>query len=363
MVEKKDLKFAVLGAGHGGKAMAAHLAIKGFSVNLFNRTWDRIRPIALRGGIGLSGEIEGYGKLNLVTSNMEEVIKGVDVIMVVVPATGHRYMAEQSAPYLQDGQIVLLNPGRTGGALEFSKVLKDMEVAADVIISEAQTFIYASRSMGPADAKIFRIKNTVPVAALPATKTQKALESINKAYPQFIPADSVLQTSLDNMGTIFHPCLTILNSARIESTRGNFQYYIEGVTPTVAHILEVVDRERMTVAAALGVRATSAVEWLEMAYNATGSNLFEAIQSNPGYRGISAPRSLENRYLLEDVPASLVPIASLGKSFGVSTPTIDTFIHLASLLHRSDYWEVGRTVKTLGLEGLTVDEIQKLVHG
>ena len=28
----KDLKFAVLGAGHGGKAIAAHLAIKGFSV-------------------------------------------------------------------------------------------------------------------------------------------------------------------------------------------------------------------------------------------------------------------------------------------------------------------------------------------
>ena len=34
----KDLKFAVLGAGHGGKALAAHLAIKGFSVNLYNRS-------------------------------------------------------------------------------------------------------------------------------------------------------------------------------------------------------------------------------------------------------------------------------------------------------------------------------------
>ncbi|MDZ7837273.1 MAG: hypothetical protein U5N58_04575 [Actinomycetota bacterium] len=33
-----DLKFAVVGAGHGGKAIAAHLAIKGFDVNLYNRT-------------------------------------------------------------------------------------------------------------------------------------------------------------------------------------------------------------------------------------------------------------------------------------------------------------------------------------
>ncbi len=33
----KDQKFCVLGAGHGGLAMAGHLAIKGFTVNLYNR--------------------------------------------------------------------------------------------------------------------------------------------------------------------------------------------------------------------------------------------------------------------------------------------------------------------------------------
>jgi len=37
------LKFAVIGAGHGGKAMAAYLAIKGFPVKLYNRTLSKIR--------------------------------------------------------------------------------------------------------------------------------------------------------------------------------------------------------------------------------------------------------------------------------------------------------------------------------
>ncbi len=35
MKEKK--RFTVVGAGHGGKAMAAHLALMGFPVKLFNQ--------------------------------------------------------------------------------------------------------------------------------------------------------------------------------------------------------------------------------------------------------------------------------------------------------------------------------------
>ena len=44
------LKFAVIGAGHGGKAIAAHLALKGFPVKLYNRTLSKIIPIIKMGG-------------------------------------------------------------------------------------------------------------------------------------------------------------------------------------------------------------------------------------------------------------------------------------------------------------------------
>ena len=79
-------KFAVIGAGHGGKAMAAHLAIMGFSVNLFNRTADHVEVIKKRGGIeleSLQGGPHGFGKLALVTSKIGEAIKHVEVSMVV----------------------------------------------------------------------------------------------------------------------------------------------------------------------------------------------------------------------------------------------------------------------------------------
>jgi cold shock CspA family protein len=182
-------------------------------------------------------------------------------------------------------------------------------------------------------ARIFRRKNSVPLAALPAVRTGHVLEIVCEAYPQFIPAPNVLHTSLDNMGAILHPALTLLNAGWIERTKGDFQFYIDGVTRSTARTLEVLDRERVTVAAALGVRARPALRWLKDAYSAQGNTLYEAIQGNPGYQGIKAPRNLRHRYILEDVPFSLVPLISLGKQFGVDTWGIDAMVRLACVAH------------------------------
>ena len=316
-----NTRYTVIGAGHGGKAMAAHLALMGFPVTLWNRTFDHISVIKKRGGIDLEsaeGGPHGFGKLTLITSDLAEALKDAEMIMVVLPSSAHAEIAKAATPYLKDGQIVVLHPGRTCGALEFVKILCDNGSTADVTIAEAETFIYASRSDGPAQARIFRIKEAVPLAALPATRNTAVLKMINEAYPQFIDGINVLHTGLNNMGAIFHPALTLLNAGWIEATHGDYQFYVDGVTPSVARVLEVLDRERVTVASSLGLRARTAIEWLQLAYNTTGDDLNEAIHNQPGYYGIKAPNSLKHRYIFEDVPMSLVPIASLGQHYGVS---------------------------------------------
>ncbi len=282
--------------------------------------------------------------------------------MLVVPSSAHASIAKIVAPYVKNGQILILHPGRTCGALEFEKVLRDAGCTADVKIAEAETFIYASRSDGPAQARIFRIKEAVPLAALPAIYTDEVLNKINEAYPQFIDGGNVLQTGLNNMGAIFHPALTLLNAGWIEATHGDYQFYIDGVTPSVARVLEVLDRERVTVASSLGLRARTAIEWLEMAYDTTGEDLHEAIHNQPGYYGIKAPSTLKHRYIFEDVPMSLVPIASLGQHYGVSVRGMDSIIRLACIVHRTDYWRRGRTVDKLGISGLSVGELTNYVN-
>lgn len=356
--------YAVLGAGHGGKAMAAHLALMGCDVTLYNRTPDRVAAIRSRGGIELESNGDGprgFGRLRCVTSDMGEALRDADLVHVVVPSSAHADIAKTAAPHLRDGQIVVLHPGRTLGAIEFDKVIRDNGCTAEVIVAEAETFLYASRSDGPAQARIFRVKEAVPVAALPATSTPQVLAALAPAYPQYIDGISVLHTGLNNMGAIFHPALTILNAGRIESTHGDYEFYIEGVTPSVARVLEVLDRERVTVAASLGIRARTALEWLKLAYDADGEDLNEAIHNQPGYNGIKAPSTLNHRYIFEDVPMSLVPIAALGQHYGVSVRGMDSIIRLGCLIHRTDYWRRGRTPERLGIDRLSVGELNQFV--
>lgn len=358
-------KYSVIGAGNGGKAMAAHLAIMGFEVTLFNRTPENVAGIKARNGIKLEcndpNGPHGFGKLACVTSDMEEAIKNCDILMVVTPANAHYSIAENAAPHLQPNQVVVLNPGRTLGAIEFSRVLEMNGCVHGVTIAEAQTFIYASRSEGPAQARIFRVKDAVPLAALPATETPRVLDLLSSAYPQFINGKDVLQTGLNNIGAIFHPAISILNTGWIESTQGEFQFYLDGVTPTVAHLMEVIDRERVTVASSVGVEALTAKDWLKIAYSTEGINLYETIHNQPGYRGVKAPTTILHRYITEEIPMSLIPIASIGIRYGVSVRGIDSIIQLACIAHRTDYWRQGRTMERLGIAHMSVSELTHYV--
>lgn len=355
-------KIAVLGAGHGGLAMAGHLALMGHKVNLFNRGEERLWGVKSSGTIEITGEVEGFGKLHLATTSIKDAIDGVELIMVAVPANGHRWMAEQMAPHLKDGQIIVLHPGRTFGAIEFKQVLERMKVKADVIIAEAQTFIYASRATGPSQVHIFRIKHSIPVASIRAHLIPEVISRLRQFYPQFVPGDNVFKTSLENIGSVFHPALCILNAGWIEHDT-DFQFYHEGATPAVTKILEKIDEERISVAEAIGIRTISARQWLYMAYSSAGNTLFEAMRKNIGYRGILAPRSLRVRYIEEDIPFSLVPIASIGKMLNVKTPTIDSIIQLGCGLNECNYWAGGRTIENLGIAGMSVRDIRLLAIG
>nr|WP_199172668.1 NAD/NADP-dependent octopine/nopaline dehydrogenase family protein [Petrotoga sp. 9PWA.NaAc.5.4] len=356
------IKIAVVGAGNGGQALAGYLAMKGFDVSLFNRSKRRISPIIESHKIKIEGQIEGDFKVSFATTNMEEAIKGRKLIMVVVPAFAHKDIAKKMAPFLEDGQIVVLNPGRTGGALEFRNILKQEEVKKDVIIAEAQTFIFASRMSNPGVAKVFRIKNAVPVSALPATRNPELEEVLRQVIPEFDVVSSVIYTSFNNIAVVFHPATLILNAARVETTAGKFEFYFEGISPSVAKVLEKIDEERCQVMKLFNVEPMTAKEWLNYAYDVRGRNLYEAIRNNSGYRGIFAPTSLDNRYLLEDIPMSLVPMASFGEEFNVKTPIIDSIINLSNIMMETNFWKVGRTVERLGLSGKSIDEIIKIVE-
>jgi opine dehydrogenase len=357
----KAAVWCVAGAGNGGISMAGHLGLMGFEVRLYNRTDERLNAVRWYGGVELEGVVEGFGPVAMATSSIGEAVRGADVVMIVTPSTAHRPLAEAMAPHLADGQLVVLNPGRTGGALEFSAVARRLAPEVLPVVVEAQTFIYASRATSRHKGHIFSIKNGVPASALPSHMTPDALGVLNVAFPAFTAGSNVLATSLENIGAVFHPALTLLSAGWIESTGGDFEYYLQGISPAVARVLERVDAERLAVAGALGIRTVSAREWLYLAYDSRGDDLCSAIKDTSGYAGIKAPATIDHRYVWEDVPMSLVPMSSIGAMLGVPTPTIDMVIDLARIMSGRDFRASGRTVATLGIEGMSVEQIHRLV--
>lgn len=343
------MKKLIIGAGNGGLSFGAKLIKNGDKVNLYDKFTNILDPI-----INNDNKIESVIDDNrdtvtfdLVTTNLKEALKNVDLIYIVTPAFAHAAVAEDLANYIKNFQTIVLHPGRTGGALEVKKILED-KGKKDIIVAEAETLLFACRKLDNTTVKIFGIKRSVGVATLPNEENENVVKKLNESLPFFIERSSVMETSLSNIGAIFHPAPFLFNLSRIESQE-TFKYYHDGITPMVANLLESLDSERLKIAKSFDLDISSTLEWLNEKYVLNGKNLYEAIQMNSSYSEIYAPKETASRYVLEDVPMSLVPMKNIAESVSIPTPVIDSLITVASQMYNKDFEQQGRTLKSMGL--------------
>lgn len=358
------MRIAILGAGSGAHTAAADLSSRGFEVNLYELpSFEKnIEPILKRGGIEVVGVKEGFVKLGKVTTDIKEAIEDVDLVMPMVPAYGHKPMAEFCAPYLKDGQIVVLTPGSVGGALEFAKTLKEKGVKKDIILGETSTLPYACRLIGPAKVHLYLIVKRFLVAAFPGKSTPAIFKVFQNLYPAAVAAVHVLETSLACGNPVIHPAATLLNAGRIEYSRGEFYMYKEGVTPSVARLIEAVDKERISLGKALGINVIPEPEQSLLQGYTHKATYYEGYSMSDIFTAVKGPRSLQDRYITEDVAYGLVFWASLGDMLGVPTPVCKALIQLASIVHQTDYWREGkRTVEKLGISGMSAQELNRFL--
>jgi len=359
---KKDLVWTIIGGGNGGQSVAGHLGYKGLKVRVYDIDEETVEIINEQKGIHLvDGVLNGFGAVEFATTNLEKAVHASDVVMVVVPALVHKAIAKDLASVLEDGQIVFIHPGATCGALEFKNVLDEMNCEADIIISEAMSLIYACRSPKKGTASIKGIKNKLMAAALPANKTEEVVKILNIAYPEIYAGKNVLETSLENLNAVMHPGPTLLNTSLIESNR-KWKYYYDGITPSIGEYLVALDQERKAIGKAFGFELTDITKWYEVLYDATGSNLSEVVKNNKAYADIDGQKSLQTRYLLEDIPMGLVPLACLGRLAGESIEHIDILIKLGELLLNKDFSKEGRNLENLGLENMCIEEIENYLE-
>jgi len=360
-MSEEKYQIAILGAGNGGQAFAAYLSSKGHSVRLWNRSSEKLNAVKRQLSITLSGALNLQASITMATNSLHDAIHGAQIILVTTTADAHYDLAVALAQLLEDGQIILLNPGRTGGALEFRHTISRMGCAARVYVAEAQSLVFACRLVQPAHVHVIGIKEHVPLAAFPAVDTPHVLSHVQPLFQCFAAAPHVLYTSLENIGAIFHPAIVLFNAATIE--RGEEFYFYQDMTDSVADFLIALDRERLAVGSAFGMSLAPIFDWMKIAYpDCVGATLTERMRNNPAYYQIKAPTQLASRLLLEDIPTGLVPFAAFGEVVGLEMPLTRSLIHISSVLLRRDFWSCGRTLHALGLDAMNAEAILEYVQ-
>lgn len=354
------MKIAILGAGNAGCAVAADLTIKGHEVTLIKTSHalhdDNFDYLVQNKG---SMTLDEFGKVT--TANISCVtrdiscVSGKDVVIIYIQTNFHEELIKKISEYLQDGQVLLINPGY----LSTAYVLKHCK--KDIVVAEAESSFIDGRIMRPGFFRVgFRnVRN--PIGVYPACKKEKTIKILDQLDERLVYVDSVVIAALHNPNLIVHTVGSIMSIPRIEKSRGDFCLYHEAYTRDNVctwKILEALDSEKMSIFEALGFEKLSYVNACK--YRNSLDESIDAKEVFLDYASMETrakgPTKVDSRYISEDVPQGLVMLEALGLSMNIKTPITTALIEIASAALGRDLRKEGRTIDKLGK-----DNIQKIL--
>lgn len=364
-------RVTIIGSGNAGLTAAYHLSLHGCDTCLygapgFTGPLDDIRQ---RGGIqaletlnGVNLSFAGFSEIHTVTEDIQEAVAFSDILLLPVPSFAQVALFESMLPYLRDNQMIVLLPGNYG-SLELRRRQKELGYQQNLVFVDAISIPWACRISGPAEVAIMGIKEYLPLAALPASRTAEAIERLTPVMP--LPLSgliNVIAAGLENINFGGHPLLTTLNMGLLENFKGDFNYYKDCCSTATARAAAVMEDERLQIGKALGIELVPELEAMNNLYAMTCTTVYEVNRTSETHGKInSAPDSSGHRYITEDAAYLLAPCKEFARLTGIVTPMIDACLTIDNAYNNTDYLTTGRNLKAMGLEGLTVDEIMATV--
>jgi opine dehydrogenase len=348
--------------------MAVDLGLKGFKVNLFDfPEYDmNLKIVEEKGRIEAHGNLEGVVEPEVITTNMGEAIEGADAIFMTIRAYGAERFTLEAAKYMEPGQVIM-NWSSYLAALRTYRKFKEI-APKGTVLGEGAILPYFIKPTGPAVLNVFGVKAHLWAAAMPARKTPQLMKAVKPFFPNCEPGSSVLYTSLTNPNLQVHVPPALLNTGLWEKTGGDLEFYGTLMTPKVAHVMDLIDKERMAVGKAVGIELIPKPEVLKMEYGqygVTGETMYEVYSSFASHRswrpGLSLDDFAAKTAFGEDILYGFVFISSLGRQFNVPTPAIDTMVSLAELVLERKLWSNGVTSESLGMDGYSKEQITEYI--
>ena len=357
---------AIIGAGIGGLYLVAELGIAGFKLRLHDIDDSRLSEIRARGGVDVEGENGGFAAVEHATSDLRSAVDGADVIIVVTGGNAQAVVARSLAPLLRDGQVILLIQGNTGGSLIVRRTLDDARCRAEIDVAEMDNYPYSCWRLSPTRIRPIVRKRWLQIATFPGNRIGEVFSRLSPLFPEAVAAPNILYTGFTNANAMLHVANCVANAGRIESG-DSYKFYAEGVTPAVAWLYEAINAERVAVAAALGASVPTLADWFDRVYGVREATLVETCQrltynSDGPYQATGTPKSLDHKFITEDVPTGLIPMSALGAVAGVTTPAIDALVELVRKMTGKDFTAEARTLERLGLGGMDGPQVRRVVE-
>jgi len=360
------VRVAILGAGAGGAAAVAELMQAGHEINLWNRSGETLAPFELAGGVEYAGVLgTGLARPRLMTTDLAAALRNVDAVVCTLPTFLHGAVAHALADAALPPDVPLvLNPGHTGGALEFRATFTARGMPVP-LIADFSTLTYVARKLEPQRVTVTGRANQVRVAALPGG--DEALRVAHELFPAASPVRDVIAVGLSNMNMVLHPPGAILAAAWVEARSGDFTFYVDAMTAGVARVMKALDEERRAVARAYGHELPNVIEEMQAIGTVDKSvtdttDFARAIAGGEANRRIKAPPSLAHRYYLEDFGHGLLPFMAFADVAGVPVPVAGSLFALGETLVGTSYRERGRTAEAMGIAGFDRDRLLALVR-
>lgn len=319
MNQKMDI--AILGLGRTARAAAAYLMQQGCSVTLWGRDINVVQKLTEE-GIDITGACAGHYAPR-VCADLRDAVRGAGLILVMTVAAGHAPVAKRLQGLLEQGQRILIFNGNWG-AYEFFQELGSEAEEKQVVIAETGAQLFLADYEGDC-CHIKSIKEEITLAAVRPEQAKRLCEELAPLFPQFVAGENVISTSLNSSNPVMHTPIALFNITRMENGE-DYSFYADAATRLTLEAVEKIDAERCAVAKAAGVTPVRCVDIINSFWPDKYDTIYEAVKNNKAYLSGKGPKTIKHRYLEEDLPFGIAPIALLGRMYGIETPCIDAML-------------------------------------
>lgn len=308
------MKISIVGAGNTGCAAAAFFSELSHQVTLYTR--DRTKAEFLnREGITASGKLNGKFKLKAVY-DIKEAVRDAEYICIFTKANHHKETFKAMSGLLENKQRILIF-NCNWGAYEATGILGSEVESKNIILAETSSMPFIANSGKTGEVELFAVKNQLGFSTFKKSDSAIMLAELKTLFNDVVVHENIIESSLISTNPIIHAPITLFNIVRIEEA-DDFGFYADGTSPLCVDFIEKIDKERIMIGRKLGIEIPGILETINSYWVNKYDNLLEALRKN--YPAAKAPKTVEHRYIDEDLPYGILPIVSLGKLLGVETP-------------------------------------------